>query len=161
MKIYKNYLQYIITEEGKVLRNNKILNPAVTAKGYYRITFSKNGKIKTFSVHRLVAELYVDNPNNYPFVNHIDGNKLNNHYTNLEWCNNSQNLIHAYKIGLRSKISRQGENNGRCKITEETAKKIKTEANLKTNKVKDIAQKYNVSRQLVSSIKKGTRWAHI
>lgn len=51
-------------------------------------------------VHRMVAELYLDNPNGYLQVNHLDGDKMNNDVSNLEWCDQSQNTIHAYEMGL-------------------------------------------------------------
>ena len=88
----------------------------------------------------------------------MDGNKQNNHYTNLEWCNNSHNLKHAYNIGLKSAI---GENNGRSKITKDIAVMIKKEALLNEMKLKDIAIKYKVSNTLVSEIKRGIKWKHI
>jgi hypothetical protein len=50
-------------------------------------------------LHRLIAEAFIENPNNYPFVNHIDGNKKNNNLNNLEWCTQSQNCLHSVKMG--------------------------------------------------------------
>lgn len=76
------------------------LKPAVDNKGYLRCALSKENKLKTFKVHRLVASAFIDNPDNLPQINHKDGNKLNNHVENLEWCNNSQNQLHAYATGL-------------------------------------------------------------
>lgn len=61
----------------------------------------ENGHKKLYLVHRLVAETFVENPYNYDIVNHIDGNKRNNNYQNLEWCTLSHNQRHAIKLGLR------------------------------------------------------------
>ena len=84
------------------LRNisERILKISVS-RGYKFIALFKNGKGKSFLIHRLVAEAFIKNPENKPQVNHIDGNKLNNHVSNLEWCTSSENGIHAYKTGLQ------------------------------------------------------------
>lgn len=65
--------------------------------GYFTVALNH----KTHSVHRLVAAAFCDNTNNKPYVNHIDGNKQNNHYVNLEWCTPSENEKHAHSIGLK------------------------------------------------------------
>lgn len=86
----------------KSLKNNKVLIPAIVAyrknknNGYYVV----NLKGRLYYIHRLVAETFIDNPNNLPQVNHIDGNKLNNKVENLEWCTGSENIKHAYKTKL-------------------------------------------------------------
>lgn len=67
--------------------------------GYYCVGLSK-GKTKTFRVHQLVAKAFIPNPENKPYVNHIDGNKVNNSVSNLEWCTCSENNLHNHKIGL-------------------------------------------------------------
>ena len=64
----------------------------------------KDGKRKSLKVHRLVAISFIPNPMNKPYINHIDGNPINNCVENLEWCTQHENVVHAYKIGLR-KIS--------------------------------------------------------
>lgn len=68
--------------------------------GYYRVKLWKNKQVKTFSIHRLVAQAFVPNPLGKPQVNHKDGNKKNNYFENLEWCSASENMVHAYKNGL-------------------------------------------------------------
>ena len=67
--------------------DGKMLKPYVNAHGYLALTLTKNGKEKSLRVHRLVAEAFIKNPNNYDQINHIDGNKTNNKVENLEWCN--------------------------------------------------------------------------
>lgn len=71
-----------------------------TGTGYDFVCLRKNDYDKNFSVHRLVAQAFIPNPNNYSEVNHIDGNKQNNSVDNLEWCTRSENLKHALDIGL-------------------------------------------------------------
>lgn len=77
----------------------KILSTAVTA-GYPIVKLSKGSEKHPRRVHRLVAEAFLDNPENLPEVNHIDGNKNNNRMDNLEWCTSKENKIHAWVTGL-------------------------------------------------------------
>lgn len=72
----------------------KILKPDIDSKGYCRAHLSKNGSAKSILVHRLVAQAFIPNPNDYPQVNHLDCNPSNNRVDNLEWCNQSMQEIH-------------------------------------------------------------------
>jgi hypothetical protein len=94
---------YKISNTGEVKSHSdkgiRILKPDI-AKGYLRVTLSKNNSQKRFMIHRLVAELFLPKINNKKYVNHIDGNKLNNYVSNLEWCTASENEKHSYnKLG--------------------------------------------------------------
>lgn len=80
----------------------KILTARKHSNGYLRVMLSINGKHYDRYIHRLVAQTFIDNPNNYAEINHIDGNKKNNRIENLEWCNRSHNNKHAYQIGLHT-----------------------------------------------------------
>lgn len=71
--------------------------------GYYSVVLSKNGILKIFKVHRLVAQAFIPNPNNYKEVNHKDENKLNNVASNLEWCNRTYNNTYGTRIEKCSK----------------------------------------------------------
>jgi len=97
---------YSINELGVVVntKTGLVLKPDINSAGYQRVTLW-NGKYTRVFVHRLVATHFVDNPNQYPIVNHIDGNKLNNHYSNLEWCTASYNVKDGFNRGRVSKGS--------------------------------------------------------
>lgn len=82
----------------------KLLSVHTNTKGYLDAHLAKNGISHHCVIHRLVAKAFISNPNNLPQVNHIDGNKKNNCINNLEWCNNSQNMKHAYKMGMIHKM---------------------------------------------------------
>lgn len=82
------------------LKKGLILSDVDNGNGYRIVNLKFNGKQKMYTVHRLVAEAFIPNPMNLPQVNHIDGDKSNNKLENLEWCDKSHNMKHAYKIGL-------------------------------------------------------------
>lgn len=67
---------------------------------------SKEGKVATFRVHRLIAETFITNPEGKPFVNHVDGNKHNNAVSNLEWVTPQENTTHAIETGLKPENDR-------------------------------------------------------
>ena len=89
-------------------KTDRVLRQAFNkSTGYFSVFVKPNGrqgKGKYIRVHRAVAETWIENPEQHPVVNHKDGNKLNNHVDNLEWCTYSHNSKHAYDLGLVSKI---------------------------------------------------------
>ena len=101
--MWKQYIKnYYVSDEGLIKNNitGKILKTTCNYKGYKKTNISVDGKLYTVYIHRLVAELFVLNPDNLPQVNHKDGNKLNNRVDNLEWVTAQQNIIHAHTTGL-------------------------------------------------------------
>lgn len=90
-----------VSESGRVKSHGKLINGETCKNGYKRVHVSHNGEQYKFLIHRLVATSFIPNPDNLPCVNHIDGNKANNHVDNLEWCSYGENLKHAYDTGLR------------------------------------------------------------
>ena len=80
--------------------NDKILIQSKCSNGYLKIVLSKNNLHKNYMTHRLVAKTFLPNPENKRTVNHKDGNKQNNCVDNLEWATYSENIQHAYNLGL-------------------------------------------------------------
>lgn len=130
---------YMVSNMGKVkslkrmiVRNNnrpllveeKILKPSVNKKGYLYVGLCKNGKIKNYLVHRLVAKAFIPNPDNLPFINHKSEIKSQNNVENLEWCD----TLYNNNFGTRTK--RVAEKRKGMKHTEEAKNKI-SEANSK------------------------------
>lgn len=98
---YESYYQ--ISDIGRIKRKDteKILKNNIR-NGYEYVTLCVNGQRKKFYVHRLVAIAFIPNPNSYEQVNHKDGNKSNNKASNLEWCTQKENLLHAFRTGLNT-----------------------------------------------------------
>lgn len=83
--------KYQVSTWGRVRSLRGILTPYENHKGYLKVGLTKDGKSNKHRINRLVAEAFIDNPENLPFVDHIDGNKQNNSITNLRWITNLDN----------------------------------------------------------------------
>ena len=102
--MYELFFKYYdITKEGVIinLKTNRKYKGTIANNGYLIFNTKINKKKYNWLVHRLIAIKYIPNPNNYPIINHIDGNKLNNSIDNLEWCTCSHNIKHAFNTGLK------------------------------------------------------------
>ena len=99
---------YTIYSDGRVYSNKskKFIKPHIE-NGYYRIGLYIDGKPKTYKLHRLIGECFIEKPDGKNQINHKDCNKLNNDVSNLEWCNNSENQLHAYQNGLNVSIHKK------------------------------------------------------
>lgn len=132
------------------------------SSGYYRVNMNLYGKQQSFLVHRLVALYFVENKNGYEFVNHIDGNKLNNRSDNLEWCTRSENEVHAWKIGLKNKekICTKGERHGMHKLTQKDVDYIRSVHKPYDKKygTKPLAEQFNVTPQEITNIVNYKNW---
>lgn len=150
------YTKYLVSKDGVVrIKKNNRKNTPRNMYGYKRITISYRGEVVNKSVHSLVLETFVGTRPLGLQINHIDGDKQNNSIDNLEYVTASQNLKHAYSIGLKNQ---KRENHNRAKLTEKLVNNIKTHIHMGIRN-KDIAEKYNVSASLISCIRRGTRWA--
>lgn len=145
---------------ARITKNNhkipeRILNTTtrLTKDGYCRVTLiGKKSKTHDYRVHRLVAETFIPNPNNKPTVNHIDGNKKNNHVDNLEWNTREENMQHAYKHKLKKAM--QGNLNGNAKLTPEQVRSIREEYvyESKEHGTVALAKRYGVTNRTIGLI---------
>ena len=127
----------------------KILKPFRNKRGYLEVNLYKNSKSTAKIIHRLAAKAFISNDFNKPQVNHIDGNKLNNKISNLEWMSNSENQLHAYSLGLQP--SRAGENNIKAKITNKNVTELKVLYN-SGKTIIDISKMMNINVSIIRNI---------
>lgn len=142
-----------------IIRNKsgRLRKPEVSNSGHYRINLSKEGRVKKYLVHRIVANHFLPY-SKLNIVNHIDGNKLNNCRDNLEWVSYSDNLKHAYREGLRSAL---GSNNGMSKLQESQVLEIREMyKSIKISYV-SLSKKFNVSPKCVENLLKRKTWKHL
>ena len=105
--------RYIVSNMGRFAsvprRRTKggLIKPQPNRQGYLMVAIRKNGKYHLCRLNRLVAETFIENPNNYEQVNHINGNKQDNRTCNLEWCSRSHNQKEAYRLGLQKPSKNQ------------------------------------------------------
>jgi len=95
----KSLTRKVKTFNGFRTTKGQLLKPLKTNRGYYRVDLKQNQKDKYISIHRLVAEAFIPNPNKYLIINHKDNDPSNNAVDNLEWCTQSYNVKYAYQYG--------------------------------------------------------------
>ncbi len=137
------------------------IKPLQIYSGYYYIKLNKNGIYKNPKIHRLVAEMFIPNPQNKKMVNHLDGNKLNNHFSNLEWCTAKENVNHSIHV-LGNHHGRLGSQNGRAKITEAEVIEIRRLSGVsKYYTCVLLSKMFGVNSRSVSNILLNKSWKHI
>ena len=122
--------------------------------GYLTVSSLQGSKFGAL-VHRQVAAAFIPNPDVKPQVNHKDGNKENNHVSNLEWSTGSENVRHAHNTGLKEAV--RGSDNGQAKLTESDVVQIRNSS--ETQRV--LAARYGVSKKQISRIKRRLLWRHV
>ena len=150
--------RYLIREDGEIFSlmwdKKRKLSHRFNKKGYRVCTIKIENKFITKSVHRLVAGMFIPNPDNKPQVNHIDGDKRNPNHINLEWVTQKENIKHAKKINL---YMNKGEKNPASKLKFKEVREIKSSP----LGYKSLAKLYNCSPNNIRLIKKEITWTWV
>lgn len=150
-------LQRISTFNNSKGLKKEIIIKTWNDEGYIRVKLSNNSVEKTYRVHRLVANEFLENPFNKSQVNHKNGIKTDNSVENLEWVTNSENSIHAFENNLRK--SPLGSNHGNSKLNEQKVLEIRKIGRSKS--LKEISDIYCVDKSLISLILLNKAWKHV
>lgn len=164
--------KYQVSNKGRIkslqdrgVKREKILSLLKHNSGYYSIGLMINGKCKHFLVHRLVAKAFIENPNNYNFVNHKDENKRNNDVENLEWCTKSYNAIYYLERDEARKI--EYANRLRDKKTNELSSPYTKKNHVHTNTQGVVQKTYDgevvavYENSIDAYLKTGINFSHI
>jgi len=166
---------YLISNLGNVKTKERIgargyhvcsheFSKSHNSSGYLRVSLTIDDKRKSYFIHRLVAKLFIPNPENKEYVNHKDGNKENNRADNLEWVTRSENEKHAWRIGLKSAETSgaKGERHGMHKLTQNQVDYIRSVYKRfdKMYGSKPLAERFDVSQQTITDIVNFRSWKH-
>lgn len=161
---------YAITDDGKIWSYPKLNGVGFrdghwmkqyVHRGYSYVVLTKESKQKSYIVHRLVAQTYIENPLLKKQVNHKNGNKLDNHISNLEWNTPSENSKHAYSSGLRVHIGLKGEKNPKAKLKKSDVLYIRAQIEPSKNDRKYLMKRFNIAKNTLSDILNRKSWQHI
>lgn len=103
LQMINGYSIYAVDTKGNVynIKRNKKLKPRINKDGYCGVYLYENGKGTNYRIHRLVAQTFIPNPNNYKEINHKDHNPMNNYVENLEWCDRNYNNRYSRAIKIK------------------------------------------------------------
>ncbi len=169
---YEEY--YLVSEDGqiktreracnihhnsKMIRRPKFLRVYEHPSGYNVVTLYKNRKRTLCGVHRLVAMAFVENAENKPQVNHKDGDRRNNHYSNLEWVTNYENQQHAIFNGLVRYV--KGDEHGCSKTNSNDVKKMRELYKTGKYSWRELGTMFGLTKSHVGQIIRRLTWRHV
>lgn len=145
----KSLPKIVVYSNGKMYKYEEKVLKLNYSNGYRTVSFVKSKVKATQKVHGLVGNIFVPNPENKPFLNHLDGDRSNNYYKNLEWSTNSENQLHAYNVlGVKAV---KGEQNGQSRLTESQVREIRGIRSTGTT-YKCIAIRFGVCQEAIRKI---------
>lgn len=146
---------YKVSSFGRVkgLKSGKILRPGLGTNGYWLVVLSKNGKIKTTYLHRLVAKIFIGPALNNLEVNHIDANRANNSANNLEYVTHKQNIAHSNGLNRRDKEKAKS-----TKINKNLADEIRALYKTGSFNQQELADRFSLARNSISQIVNFYTW---
>lgn len=154
----KSVDRMILCKDGKnKLIKGTILAPSQTKHGYFALALCRNGVAQTHTVHKLVSRTFLGLRPSQMQVNHLDGDKLNNAVSNLEYCTPSENTRHAFETGLNLS---KGEANPSAKLKADDIKSITARAS-NGESLRSIASSYGVVVSSIWSIVNNKAWRHV
>lgn len=163
--------RYLISNYGRLLTlkykgSNKpsIMKPATNKKGYLHTLIVYNGKLKPVTIHRLVAETWINNPFKKLQVNHINFIRTDNRVENLEWCTPKENTLHSYRNGRiimpTNAPAMRGSKNGCSKLNEQQVKEIRMKFKPRIYTREMLAKEYNVKPSTIKDVILRS-WKHV
>lgn len=148
---------------GTCKQKGRVLRYAKDAKGYPRVALSDGTKLRTYTIHRLIAHTFMSPRPDGHQINHMNGIKTDNRVDNLEYCTPSENSLHSFRIGLQK--PKPGSLNPMAKLTEDQVKTIRTIAGRGGRYYgrKELAARFGVSECTIKEVVTGSRggWKHV
>ena len=159
---------FSVSNTGKIFskRTNKVLKQNLVGNGYKACVTrigGRNSPCISLRSHREVAKAFIPNPENLPYVNHIDGNKLNNHVSNLEWVTPRENVIHAINTGLMPIDHLLALNKQNRKLSDDEIRYIRSnfKPRDKVFGARALSRKFETCHSLIMSIVKYDRYLDV
>ena len=152
--------KYEVSDHGRV-RNifGAILKQWISDQGYCLVRFSSPRMV--FRVHRLVAVAFIANPDEKPFVNHIDCIRSNNFSKNLEWCTQLENLRHSDKLGRMQKTFWQGKRSPSAMLSDAQVRRIREMYSTGKWSWESLGREFEMSKRAIGRIVNGETYANV